>query len=91
MGADKIATRLSGIYGLEGVVNTSGNTNNLCWMRYALLSVAHRHRDLYAGVWWRPAETRIGLLTALSGLAKEFPVLQSFGGWRMRRRRCAAS
>jgi tetratricopeptide (TPR) repeat protein len=31
---------------------------------------AFRCRDLYAGVWWCPAETRIGLLTSLAGLAK---------------------
>jgi tetratricopeptide (TPR) repeat protein len=30
---------------------------------------AHRFRGLYAGVWWCPAETRTGLLTALAGLA----------------------
>src|SRR6202042_2706316 len=31
---------------------------------------AFRYRDLYAGVWWCPAETRIGLLTSLAELAK---------------------
>jgi tetratricopeptide (TPR) repeat protein len=30
---------------------------------------AYRYRSLYAGVWWCPAETRTGLLTALTGLA----------------------
>ena len=30
---------------------------------------AHRYRDLFAGVWWCAAETRIGLLTSLAGLA----------------------
>ncbi len=30
---------------------------------------AFRYRDLYAGVWWCPAETRIGLLTSLAELA----------------------
>ncbi len=32
---------------------------------------ANRYRDLYAGVWWCPAETRIGLLTSLAALAKD--------------------
>ena len=32
---------------------------------------AHRYRDFYAGVWWCPAQTRIGLLTSLAGLAVE--------------------
>ena len=31
---------------------------------------AFRYRDLYAGVWWCPAETRLGLQTALAELAK---------------------
>ena len=31
---------------------------------------AFRYRDLYAGVWWCPAETRVGLLTSLAELAK---------------------
>ena len=30
---------------------------------------AYRYRNLYAGVWWCPAETRTGLLTALAALA----------------------
>jgi NAD(P)-dependent dehydrogenase (short-subunit alcohol dehydrogenase family) len=30
---------------------------------------AYRYRDLYAGVWWCPAETRFGLLSALTGIA----------------------
>jgi hypothetical protein len=30
---------------------------------------AHRYRNLYAGVCWCPAETRVGLLSALAGLA----------------------
>ena len=33
------------------------------------IEYAHRYRNLYAGVWWCPAETRVGLLTALAGLA----------------------
>ncbi len=32
---------------------------------------AYRYRDLYAGVWWCPAETRTGLTTALAALAVE--------------------
>lgn len=32
---------------------------------------AHRYRDLYAGTWWCPAETRIDLLTSLAELAME--------------------
>src|SRR6185437_6931829 len=33
------------------------------------IEYAHRFRGLYAGVWWCPAETRTGLLSALAGLA----------------------
>jgi tetratricopeptide (TPR) repeat protein len=33
------------------------------------IEYAHRYRSLYAGVYWCPAETRTGLLSALAGLA----------------------
>jgi tetratricopeptide (TPR) repeat protein len=33
------------------------------------IEYAHRYRDLYAGVCWCPAETRVGLLGALTSLA----------------------
>ena len=36
---------------------------------------AFRCRDLYAGVWWCPAETRIGLLTSLAQLAKDLKAI----------------
>ena len=32
---------------------------------------AHRYRHFYAGVWWCPSESRIGLLTALASLSVE--------------------
>jgi hypothetical protein len=32
------------------------------------IEYAHRFRDLYAGVWWCPSETRTGLLTCLAML-----------------------
>jgi hypothetical protein len=35
------------------------------------IEYAHRYRDLYAGVWWCPAETPIGLITSLAALAAE--------------------
>ncbi|MBV8439192.1 MAG: toll/interleukin-1 receptor domain-containing protein [Hyphomicrobiales bacterium] len=35
---------------------------------------ANRFRNLYDGVWWCPAETRIGALTSLAGLANELEV-----------------
>jgi hypothetical protein len=35
---------------------------------------ANRFRNLYDGVWWCSAETRAGLLTSLSALAKELEV-----------------
>jgi tetratricopeptide (TPR) repeat protein len=39
---------------------------------------AHRFRDLYAGVWWCPAETRVGLLASLAGLGGELdPALKN--------------
>lgn len=38
------------------------------------IEYAHRYRDLYAGVWWCPAESRTGLLTALAGLAVQLGV-----------------
>jgi hypothetical protein len=46
------------LHGLGGVGKTSLATE-----------YAHRYRNLYAGVCWCPAETRIGLLTSLTGLA----------------------
>src|SRR5262249_2644732 len=36
------------------------------------IEYAHRFRGLYAGVWWCPAETRTGLLSALASLAVTF-------------------
>jgi len=36
-----------------------------------VVEYAFRCRDFYAGIWWCPAETRIGLLTGLAGLARE--------------------
>jgi hypothetical protein len=40
--------------------------------KYALaVEYAFRYRDLYAAVWWCPAETPITLSTSLSELAKE--------------------
>jgi hypothetical protein len=32
---------------------------------------AHRYRHFYAGVWWCPSESRVGLLTALASLSVE--------------------
>jgi hypothetical protein len=46
------------VQGLGGVGKTSLATK-----------YAHRYRNLYAGVCWCPAETRIGLMTSLTGLA----------------------
>jgi class 3 adenylate cyclase/tetratricopeptide (TPR) repeat protein len=48
------------VQGLGGVGKTSFAVEYAC-----------RYRDLYAGVWWCPAETRIGLMTSLAGLATE--------------------
>lgn len=52
------ATRRAAVYGLGGIGKTS-----------LAIEYANRFRDLYAGVWWCPAETRTGLLTSLAGLA----------------------
>jgi len=42
------------------------------------IEYAHRFRDLYAGVWWCPAETRVGLLASLAGLGGELdPALKN--------------
>jgi len=38
---------------------------------------AHRFRNLYAGVWWCPAETRAGLLTSLTALAVTLEVARA--------------
>jgi tetratricopeptide (TPR) repeat protein len=38
------------------------------------IEYAHRFRNLYDGVWWCPAETRIDLVTSLAALAVEFEV-----------------
>jgi tetratricopeptide (TPR) repeat protein len=46
------------VQGLGGVGKTS-----------LAIEYAHRYRGLYSGVWWCPAETRSGLLSALAGLA----------------------
>ena len=46
------------VHGLGGVGKTS-----------LAIEYAHRYGDLYAGVWWCPAESRFGLLSALYGLA----------------------
>ena len=62
IGGDKPAaiTQLgrAAVQGLGGVGKTA-----------LAVEYAHRYRNLYAGVWWCPAETRVGLLTALAGLA----------------------
>ena len=59
-------TRRAAVQGLGGVGKTSLATE-----------YAHRYRDLYAGVWWAPAETRAGLVTSLAALAVELGVAQA--------------
>jgi tetratricopeptide (TPR) repeat protein len=38
---------------------------------------AHRYREFYAGVWWCPSESRIGLLTALASLSAELGAVEA--------------
>ena len=56
------ATRIrrAAVLGLGGIGKTS-----------LAAEYAHRYRDFYAGVWWCPAQTRLGLLTSLARLAGE--------------------
>jgi hypothetical protein len=52
---------------------------------------ANRFRNLYDGVWWCPAETRTGLMTALATLAIELEAGVARGGRRRESRQgCAA-
>jgi hypothetical protein len=46
------------VHGMGGVGKTS-----------IAMEYAHRYRALYAGMWWCPAETRVGLLSSLADLA----------------------
>jgi hypothetical protein len=66
LGGDKPAAVTQASIGLAAVQGMGGIGKTSLAIEYA-----YRYRDLYAGVWWCPAETRIGLLTALSRLAKE--------------------
>ena len=52
------ATGRAAVHGMGGVGKTS-----------TAVEYAYRYRDLYAGVWWCPSETRFGLLSALAALA----------------------
>jgi hypothetical protein len=62
LAAETRATRIGRVvvHGMGGVGKTA-----------LAVEYAFRYRTLYVGVWWCPAETRIGLLTSLAGLAKE--------------------
>jgi tetratricopeptide (TPR) repeat protein len=65
MGGDKPAAIIqatidrAAVQGMGGVGKTS-----------LAVEYAYRYRDLYAGVWWCPAESRAGLLFGLAGLAQ---------------------
>jgi tetratricopeptide (TPR) repeat protein len=62
----QISSRLgrAAVQGLGGVGKTS-----------LAAEYAYRYRDLYAGVWWCPAETRADLMAGLAALARHLDVV----------------
>ena len=58
-------TQISGNIGRAAVQGLGGVGKTSLAVEYA-----HRYRDLYAGVWWCPAENRLDLIAGLAAVAK---------------------
>ena len=66
LGGDKPAAITQGTSSRAAVAGMGGVGKTSLAVEYA-----HRYRHFYAGVWWCPSESRIGLLTALASLSVE--------------------
>jgi hypothetical protein len=66
LGGDKPAAITQGTSSRAAVAGIGGVGKTSLAVEYA-----HRYRHFYAGVWWCPSESRIGLLTALASLSVE--------------------
>jgi tetratricopeptide (TPR) repeat protein len=72
LGGDKPAAITQATIGRAAVQGLGGVGKTALAAEYA-----YRFRNLYAGVWWCPAETRVGLLTGLAGLAVQLDAAAS--------------
>ena len=66
LGGDKPAAITQATIGRAAVAGMGGIGKTSLAVEYA-----HRYRHFYAGVWWCPSESRIGLLNALATLSVE--------------------
>jgi tetratricopeptide (TPR) repeat protein len=72
MGGDKPAAITQATIGRAAVAGMGGVGKTSLAVEYA-----HRYRQFYAGVWWCPSESRIGLLTALASLSAELGAVEA--------------